>query len=175
MKKGIIILIFALVSSFAFGQEQEEGITKGDMEVSFNGLVFTSVGADYSFAMGNIFVSYGRYFTKNLLAGIAPGLTIASLEGTTSADFSFQVFSTYNFLVDQKLVPYARGSFYQASVDIPDGASFNDFSYLQVGGGFKMFFTPQLAWDTSLNIGFGLSSATQGATIMLLTGITFKF
>ncbi len=175
MKKGIIVLIFALVTSFAFGQEQEEGITKGDMELSLSGMVFTTVGTDYNIAMGNIFVSYGRYFTKNLLVGVAPGLTITSAMGETSTDFSFQIFSAFNFMVDKKLVPYTRASFYQFSVDIPEGAKFNDYSYLQVGGGFKMFFTPQIAWDTSLNIGFGLSKASEGATMMLLTGLAFKF
>ena len=175
MKKVVFILIFALFGSFAFGQEQEEGITKGDLELTFNGMVFTTVGTDYNIAMGNIFVSGGRYFTKHLLAGVAPGLTITSAAGETSVDFSFQIFSTYSFMVDKKLVPYTRASFYQYSVDIPEGAKFNDYSYLQVGGGFKLFFTPQIAWDTSLNIGFGLSKASEGATMMLLTGIAFKF
>ena len=78
-------------------------------------------------------------------------------------------------MVEKKLVPYTRASFYQFSVDIPPGAKFNDFSFLQVGGGFKLFFTPQIAWDTSLNIGFGLSKASEGATMMLLTGLAFKF
>jgi len=53
MKKGIIVLIFALVTSFTFGQEKEEGITKGDMELSFSGMVFTTVGTDYNITMGN--------------------------------------------------------------------------------------------------------------------------
>jgi len=175
MKKAIFILIFALVCSFSFAQEQEEGITKGDMELSFNGFVFTTVGTDYDIAVGNIFVSGGLYLTKALLVGVAPGISITSVMGETSADFSFQIFSTYNFMVDKKLVPYTRASFYQQSVDIADEASFTDYSFIQAGGGFKMFFTPQIAWDTSLNIGFGLSSASEGATIMLLTGIAFKF
>ncbi|GEM_PF-3503227 len=175
MKKIFYVLIFVLISSFTFAQEQEEGITKGDMELSFYGLVFTTVGTDYNIAMGTIFASYGHYFTKNLLVGVAPGITITSAMGETSTDFSFQVFSAFNFMVDKKLVPYARASFYQYSVDIPEGAKFNDYSYLQVGGGFKMFFTPQIAWDTSLNFGFGLSKASEGATMMLLTGLAFKF
>jgi len=175
MKKTIVILFFALICFSSFAQEQEEGISRGDMELSFNGLVFTTVGTDYNITMGNIFVSYGRYFTKGLLVGLAPGVTITSADGETSADFSFQVFSTYNFMVDKKLVPYTRLSFYQQSVDIQDGAPFTDYSFIQGGGGFKMFFTPQVAWDTSLNVGVSLSEHAEGAVMMLLTGIAFKF
>ena len=175
MKKLSVLFLVALISLASFGQEQEEGISKGDLELSFSGMIFSTVGTDYNIAMGNVFVSGGMYVTKGLLVGFAPGLTITSAAGETSADFNFQVFSTYNFMVDKKLVPYTRASFYQFTVDIPEGAKFNDFSYLQVGGGFKMFFTPQIAWDTSLNIGFGLSKNTEGATMMLLTGLAFKF
>ncbi len=53
MKKGIIVLIFVLFVSFTFAQEQEEGISKGDMELSFSEMVFTTEGTDYNIAMGN--------------------------------------------------------------------------------------------------------------------------
>lgn len=78
-------------------------------------------------------------------------------------------------MVDQKLVPYARASFYQAILNPPEGTSFNDFSYIQAGGGFKYFLTPQLALDTSLSLGIDFSSDIKGVGILLLTGITYKF
>ena len=175
MKKAIVVLIFALFTSLAFAQEQEEGISKGDMELSFTGTVASQVGTDAGYTMGLIFASYGYYFTKNLLGGIAPGVTIIGMGGDAEAFFSLQLFSAYNFMVDQKFVPYARASFYQAVLNPPEGTSFNDFSYIQAGGGFKYFVAPQLALDTSLNLGVDFSKDIKGLGILLLTGITYKF
>ncbi len=175
MKKTAFILIFALFTSTAFTQEQEEGISKGDMELSFTGTITSQVGTDAGYTMGLIFASYGYYFTKNLLGGIAPGVTIIGSGGDSEAFVSLQLFSAYNFMVDQKFVPYARASFYQAILNPPEGTSFNDFSYIQAGGGFKYFLAPQLALDTSLNLGIDFSKDIEGVGILLLTGITYKF
>ncbi len=175
MKKAIVVLIFALFTSLTFAQEQEEGISKGDMELSFIGTITSQVGTDAGYTMGLLFASYGYYFTKNLLGGIAPGVTIIGSGGDSEAFVSMQLFSAYNFMVDQKFVPYARASFYQAILNPPEGTSFNDFSYIQAGGGFKYFLAPQLALDTSLNIGVDFSKDIEGVGILLLTGITYKF
>ena len=175
MKKAIVVLIFALFTSITFAQEQEEGISKGDMELSFTGTVTSQVGSDAGYTMGLIFASYGYYFTKNLLGGIAPGITIIGMGGDAEAFVSLQLFSAYNFMVDQKFVPYAKASFYQAILNPPEGTSFNDFTYFQTGGGFKYFLMPQLALDTSLSIGIDFSSDIEGVGIQLLTGITYKF
>ena len=176
MKKGFVtILVFALCTFFALPQEQEEGITKGDMELSFTGTVTSQVGSDAGYTMGLVFASYGYYFTKNLLGGIAPGITIIGMGGDSEALVSLSLFSAYNFMVDQKFVPYARASFYQAVLNPPEGTSFNDFSYIQAGGGFKYFVAPQLALDTSLNLGVDFSKDIKGLGILLLTGITYKF
>ena len=176
MKKALFILAFALFNCFAFGQEQEEGISTGDMELSFNGMVFTTVGTDYSMTYGNVFVSFGRYFTKRLLVGIAPGLTLSTMEGDISADVSLQVFSGFNFVVNKKTIPYARVSFYQSSIDfITEGSEFLDASIVQGGLGLKMYFSDYAAWDTSINGGYSLAYNSEGVTLMLLTGITFKF
>ena len=175
MKKLSFILLVALFSLNSFAQEQEEGITKGDMELSFTGTITSQVGTDQGYTMGLIFASYGYYFTKNLLAGIAPGVTVIGSGGDSEAFVSLQLFSAYNFLVDQKFVPYARASLYQAMLNPPEGSDFNDFTYFQAGGGFKYFLLPQLAIDTSLNLGIDFSSNTEGLGILFLTGITYKF
>jgi hypothetical protein len=175
MKKLSFILLVALISLASFGQEQEEGITKGDMELSFTGTITSQVGTDQGYTMGLIFVSYGYYFTNNLLGGIAPGVTVIGSGGDAEAFVSLQLFSAYNFLVDQKFVPYARASLYQAMLNPPEGSNFNDFSYFQAGGGFKYFLMPQLAIDTSLNLGIDFSSDIDGVGILFLTGISYKF
>jgi len=176
MKKTLLILAFALFSCFIFAQEQEEGISTGDMELSFNGMVFTTVGTDYSTTYGNVFVSFGRYFTKRLLVGIAPGLIISTYEGDINIDASLQVFSGFNFVVNKKTIPYARLSFYQSSIDfITEGSDFLDASIIQGGLGLKMYFSDYAAWDTSINAGYSLADSSEGITLMLLTGITFKF
>ena len=176
MKKALFILAFALFTCFTFGQEQEEGISTGDMELSFNGMVFTTVGTDYSTTYGNIFVSFGRYFTKRLLVGVAPGLTLSTQEGDINVDASLQIFSGFNFVVNKKTIPYARVSFYQSSIDfITEGSEFLDASIIQGGLGLKMYFSDYAAWDTSLNAGYSLADSSEGVTLMFLTGITFKF
>jgi hypothetical protein len=175
MKKLSLVLLFAFISIFSFAQEQEEGISKGDMELSFTGTITSQVGTNAGYTMGLVFASYGYYFTKNLLGGIAPGVTIIGSGGDTQAFVSLQLFSAYNFLVDQKFVPYARASFYQSMLNPPEGTNFNDFTYFQAGGGFKYFLLPQLAIDTSLNLGIDFSSDIDGVGILLLTGISYKF
>ena len=175
MKKVLFILVFALFACFTFGQEQEEGISAGDIELSFNGMVFTTVGTDNSTTYGNIFVSFGTYITRRLLIGIAPGLSLSTYEGETDVDFSFQGFSNFNFVVNKKAIPYIRASFYQYSFDFSEDSKFIDYSIIQGGIGIKVFFSALAAWDTSLNAGYGLAESSEGVTLMLLTGITFKF
>ncbi len=175
MKKALFILVFALFACFTFGQEQEEGISAGDIELSFNGMVFTTVGTSSSTTYGNIFVSFGSYLSRRFLIGIAPGLNLSTSEGETNVDFSFQGFSNFNFVVNKKAIPYIRASFYQYSIDIPEDSKFTDYSVIQGGLGIKVFFSALAAWDTSLNAGYSLAENAEGITLMLLTGITFKF
>jgi hypothetical protein len=185
MKKVVFISIFALIGSLAFTQEQEEGISKGDTELSFNGFVFSTVGTDFGTTSGTIFVSYGYYITKNLLVGGAPGITISEeqeldpdtyeLKEKIKVDLSLRFFATYNFMVDKRFVPYAGMAFYQNSVDIPEGGNFLDYSYIQFGGGAKYFLTNKAAWDSSLNFGFSPGPNAKGGMIMFLTGLTFLF
>lgn len=173
MKKLAIILTLFIISGLLAAQE--EGIEAGDREVSIYGLLTTRVGVDYDFAVGNVFLSYGKYTTPKLLVGFAPGLSISTYENEVDFDLSAQLFLNYNFTVNKKNVPYMRISWYQYTFDIPEEDVLTDWSFVQGGLGLKSFLSEFAAWDTSLNIGKGLDEDSEGAQILLMTGITFIF
>lgn len=178
MKKIIILILTVIITANVYSQE-DEGISKGDNEVTFHGFVFTSVGTDSKHAFGNLFLSYGKYYTDKLLLGVAPGISIFTTntaEGTeVDTDWSGQLFANYNFSVVKKGFPYVKGSYYQSTFDIPDGATFTDYGSLQIGIGYKSFFNEFASVDTSLNYGKSLAEGAEGGSLMLMTGISFIF
>lgn len=170
-----------LVFLFGAMQAQEfEGLEKGDMELSFFGMIMGSKG----FTMGTFYVSGGYYITEKLLVGAGPGVTITGYpsmefdpetfevtEGTElDASLSLQLFTTYNFFTDRTNFPYAKGVLGQSKFD---GDNFFSYTSLEIGGGYKFFFTDKIAWDSSLTFGLGFSSPVS-LTITFLTGLTFK-
>lgn len=173
MKNLLIPLILA--SFFISAQAQEfEGIERGDKELSFNGFVFTTVGTDYSYASGNIFVSYGAYVTDKLVLGLAPGVSISSSEGEISFDASAQAYLNFNFSSTKRSFPFFRLSYYQNSFDVEDLEDLLLYAFAQGGLGFKSFLNENLSWETTVTYGVSLDDPTTG-NLMLMTGITFKF
>ena len=178
MKKIIILLLTVIITANVYAQE-DEGISKGDNEITFNGFVFASVGTESKHSFGNLFLSYGKYYTDKLLIGIAPGVSISTattMDGTeVNTDWSGQLFANYNFSVVKKGFPYVKGSYYQQTFDIPEGDSFKDYGSLQIGLGYKSFFNEFASIDTSLNYGKSLREGAEGGSIMLMTGLSFIF
>ena len=178
MKKIIVLLLCVFVFSNLYAQE-DEGITKGDNEITFNGFIYSSVGTDSKNAFGNLFLSYGKYYTDKLLIGIAPGISISTattMDGTeVNTDWSGQVFANYNFSVVKKAFPYVKGSYYQQTFDIPDGASFKDYGSIQIGLGYKSFFNEFASLDMSLNYGKSLAEGAEGGSLMFMIGLSFIF
>jgi len=168
--KKLILLIVASVFVINLSAQEFEGLEAGDKEISFNGMVILSEGI----TMGNVFFSFGTYITDKLLVGAAPGLTITNTGlGGTEADLSAQAYCNYNFSNDSPAFPYVKASFYQQSFKSNEYSSFTDYSFLQVGGGYKTFFTDKMSWDTSATYGVSLGSFDFGSGIfMILTGLS---
>ncbi len=178
MKKIIVLFLTVIITANAYSQE-DEGISKGDNEITFNGFIYSSVGTDSKHTFGNLFLSYGKYYTDKLLIGIAPGVSISTattIDGTeVNTDWSGQVFANYNFSVVKKAFPYAKGSYYQQTFDIPDGASFKDYGSIQIGLGYKSFFNEFASLDMSLNYGKSLAKGAEGGSLMFMIGLSFIF
>ena len=71
--KCAIVLVLTLVAAFGFAQQQ-----KGDVELQFQALYFTTVGTDYQIGQGTISAKIGPYITDNLQIGIGPTLSITT-------------------------------------------------------------------------------------------------
>jgi hypothetical protein len=165
MKRTLVLMvaIFLFITNYA---QEYEGIERGDHEITFNGMVLHVT----DMTMGNVFISYGHYFTNKLLIGLAPGLTIT--EG--DVDASAQLFINFNFSSSKPRFPYLKASYYQSSFN--GDAEFFDAGFVQTGVGFKAFLTPKVAWDTSITFGVPAAEADfENGMIMLLTGISIKW
>lgn len=167
MKKIFILLVFCCLF-FKINAQEFEGIAKGDKEVSFNGMVIATQGM----TMGNIFLSYGYYFTKKLEVGLAPGVTITS----DNTDVSGQLFVNYNFSNNKPTFPYVKASYYQQTFDTGESGFFSA-GFIEAGLGLKSFFNSKVSWDTSIVYGFPASSGGSSGSgmLMLLTGISIKW
>lgn len=174
MKK--ILLLITGLSLFLYVQAQEfEGIAKGDKELSFYANLSTTVGIeDYSYASGNVNVSYGVYLAKIFNIGIAPGLSVSTSNGEVNVNLSGSVFMNLNFSSTKRTFGFFRASYYQTSFDVDENQDFLAYAYAQAGLGFKSFFNENLAWETILNYGLNLDDPTVG-NINLTTGITIRF
>ena len=164
MKKLTFLVVLAFLFSMIQIQAQEfEGIEAGDKELSFNGMVMAQSG----FALGSIFLSGGYYISDRLLVGAAPGVTIFGGGGFGQTTLSLSLFSTYNFMTDKSNFPYVKAALVQQAFQSP----FLSFTSIQAGGGYKVFFTDKIAWDTSVTLGFTLSPVT--FSTLILTGLSF--
>jgi hypothetical protein len=171
------MLIFLWPSLHA---QEYEGVEKGDIEFSFFGMIMGTGG----FAVGTFYVQGGYYITDKLVVGAGPGVTVTGYETVEfdpetfetnektelDASLSLQMFTTYNFFTDRPRFPYAKAVLGQSKFDKDD---FFCYTSLEIGGGYKWFFTDRIAWDSSLTFGLGFSSPVS-ATITFLTGLTFK-
>ncbi len=171
---AIIILVF--ICSNAFGQ-----IEKGDTEVSLMGYFNTIVGDDIDAnASGSIQLSYGKYFSKYLMIGVAPILSFNTGEDedgdpTVETDWSGSAFFNLNLTSASKIVPYVTGQYYQFTFDIPDDAEFKDFSYVNIGFGVKNFINEYAAFNVLITRGFSLAEDSDWAIISVHTGLSFIF
>jgi hypothetical protein len=165
----ITVLVFSFTSLFA----QEEGIQKGDRELNFNGnITFTSYGegeSKFTSTNGFFSISFGKYVSRLVLVGIAPGLSLSKPQDQpTQHDWNVQVFTNVNFLSTGVFIPYGRVTVYKQSFQ------YDDNTFIQAGGGVKFFFAERAAWDTQLTYGFNLSNPESGS-ILFLTGISYIF
>lgn len=173
--KKILLLITGMTLLLHAHAQEFEGIEKGDKELSFYANLSTVVGIeDYSYASGNVNVSYGVYLAKIFNIGIAPGLSVSTSNGNVNVDFSGSVFMNLNFSSTKRTFGFFRASYYQSTFDVDDMEDFLAYAYAQAGLGFKSFFNENLAWETILNYGLNLDNPEIG-NINLTTGVTIKF
>lgn len=177
MKKAFLVVLMLLVTSGAYAQ-----IEKGDTELSFMGYFRSIVGEDVDVnGSGSFQLSYGKYITPKLMIGLAPVLSffVAEDEGgdpIIESDWSGVAFFNYNFSTASKFVPYLTGQYFQWTFDIPEGSEFTDFSYVNVGLGFKNFFNEYAAFNTLVSYGFSLAEGAEGIGVLsIMTGLSFIF
>jgi hypothetical protein len=170
------IMALFLLTSGAFAQ-----IEGGDTEVSFMGFFFTRIGEDIEAnGAGSVQLSYGKYITPRLLLGVAPTMTFYTGqdeegEPKLETDFSGSIFFNFNFSTASKFIPYITGQYYQSTFDIPEDGEFTDYSYINVGLGFKNFFNEYAAFNTMVSYGFSLAEDADWANLVVQTGISFIF
>jgi len=179
MKKAF----FIAVALFLFVSGAWAQIERGDSEISFMGYYVTLVGEDIEVNGSGVFqLSYGKYITSRLQIGIAPNLRFYLAEEedgekVLKTDWSGSVFFNFNFSTASKFIPYITGQYYQFTFDIPEDAEFTDYSYVNVGIGFKNFFNEYAAFNTLVSYGFSLAKEREKnvGLLSIMTGLTFIF
>ena len=176
-KKFIVAIALFLLCSGAWAQ-----IERGDTEVGFLGYYITRVGEDVEVnGSGIIQLSYGKYITPKLQIGFSPNVRFYLAddeqgEKIIKTDWSGSVFFNLNFSTASKFIPYITGQYYQFTFDIPDDREFTDYSYVNVGIGFKNFFNEYAAFNTLISYGFSLAEDAQNVGLLsIMTGLTFIF
>ena len=178
MKRALLTLIVVLMLAPCLRAQIEQG----DTEVSFMGYFASVIGEDIDpNGAGTLQLSYGKYITSRLQVGIAPILTFFTAQNDDGEDiletsWSGSAFFNFNFSTASKFIPYLTGQYYQFTFDIPEGSSFTDFSYVNVGIGFKNFFNEYAAWNTLVAYGFSLAEGAQNMGLLSIqTGLSFIF
>ena len=169
MRTFFVTLLAVLISFSA--HSQLEGIQKGDNEITFSGSANSLIFGENTNVTGTAFLSYGRYFSKRFIMGIAPGLTYSfnsESSPATTTSYNLQIFTNLNLADAQPVIPYLRFVFYKFDLEEPDT------EYIQAGGGIKYFFAERAAWDTLITYGRGIGN-NSGNTFLLLTGLAFIF
>ncbi|MCF8364302.1 MAG: hypothetical protein K9H16_00880 [Bacteroidales bacterium] len=170
--KFTIITIAILLIASGFTLAQSEGIQKGDKEILFSGYMSTNTNFDYGYA--NFFFSYSKYVTNRLSLGVGPTLSF-SFSDDTESNLGLSIFTKYNFNQTKKTVPYASLSYYQYSFKTEGDTKLGDLASIQIGLGMKNFINEFLAVDSQLSYGFGLSSADNGGSLLLIIGLSYMF
>ena len=173
MRKLIILILLVLIPHTAMAGP--DVIEAGDKEIGAFLTYFTTVGGDSDFSSGYINVRFGYYVQANWLVGIAPGVTITTVDGDEETDFSTELFTKYNFSVQKQAIPYVKASVYQQKFDADDGADFQDYTYIQVGAGLNVFFTEHLSLDSSINYGRNVFADDSDGMVMIFSGISYVF
>jgi len=168
MKKNILLVAFTLIFiiSSAYGQQES-----GDMEFQLAGTYMTTVGTDFTISTGFIQAKVGKYFTDNLELGIAPNVSITTVEGETETTVGGGAFFVYSFLSgDAKSVPYFGAQYYKSDLSESD-----DIGSAGVSGGLKYYVTEKAAFDFGGNYLFDLNEGSEGGILLFTAGISFLF
>jgi hypothetical protein len=196
MKSSVVaclLLSLILLCNASNGQQQ-----KGDTELGFFGMYFTSTGSsDFKVSTGNIDVTYGKYFSDNWEVAFAPTLTITTttmttpvvdyvidpitglpqytttIEHTSSTKTTFGMswYITYSFLAkDAKTVPYFGLVFYRQ-----DYSNKDDNGAAGINAGAKYFFSRKTAMDLKGNYLFSLNTGQTGGQLLFTIGLSFLF
>jgi hypothetical protein len=148
MKKALYVLIMILCLAPLTTAQVEEG----DKEIQVQGSLITFEGITAIIAN----FSYGYFVSPKTEIGGGPMIIYASTGDDDESNISLTFFGRYNFVTGEKVVPYVGGQIYQFDISPEEPMDFTDFTFLQVGGGFKYFISDNLAYDVSGNLGFGL-------------------
>jgi hypothetical protein len=170
-----VLLLFAAVG---FAQQQ-----RGDIELQFQAMYYTTIGSDYQMGMGNISAKIGPYITDNLQIGIGPTLSIMTstsatydyttrqikYESDTKTTFGSTAFFVYSFLMKgAKAVPYLGGQYFKS-----DFSDSDDKGSVGVNAGLKYFFGRKTALDFSGNYLFTLNEGQDGGVLLFAVGLSF--
>ena len=163
--KHSLCVVLALIIMTGTAQGQVE---KGDREIQANGTLITME----NMTMINITGLYGYYYTEKLEFGGGPSITHVSISGFDGeTNLSITMFGRYNFTARDKLVPYVSGQWYQFDLSPEEPMGFFDYSFLQLGGGFKYFLNEYVAYDISGNMGISVGGGD--VSFIIVAGISF--
>ena len=172
-----VMLILMLVAALGYAQQQ-----RGDVELQFQALYFTTIGTDFTIGQGTISAKIGPYLTDNLQIGIGPTLSITTTtdytvgpaptytlnkETKTTTTFGSTAFFVYSFLGNAKVVPYIGAQYFKQ-----DFSNSNDNGSVGISAGLKYFFAKKTALDIS-NYLFTLNTGQQGGMLMFAVGLSF--
>lgn len=177
MKRKITFLAVAFLFFLAkSGVAQNEGIQRGDKELTFNGYIFSMTGGGNKNVSGNFFFNYGEYMSKSVLFGFGPGLNISynDIDEKVQTDLSASLYFKFNFSNVKKSIPYSTIQYYQYSFKAPEGGSLLDNGYAQAGLGLKNFINEFLSVDIQLNYGVAVKETSMGL-LQLSIGLSYIF
>ena len=162
----ILVLLAPLALAPAPVAAQQQA---GDVELQFTGSYFSTVGADVSFASGFLQGKGSYFFTDRVELGAFPSLGISRAgSGVTDYSIGLGVFGSYSFLMeDATTVPYLGFQWWKQDLDA-------DVNWIGLNGGFKFFFSPQVALDVGANYLTDASDTSQGL-VLFQTGLSFLF
>jgi hypothetical protein len=176
---GLVVIVLMLICASAFAQQQ-----RGDVELQFQGMYFTTVGSDFTFGQGTISAKIGPYITDNLQVGIGPTLSITTTtdfsvgpaptftlteDTKTTTTFGSTAFLVYSFLMrNAKAVPYLGAQYFKQ-----DFSDSDDKGSVGINAGLKYYFAKKTAIDFSGNYLFTLNEGQEGGLLMFAVGLSF--
>jgi hypothetical protein len=191
MKKlSLISLVLLLLVANASAPAQQR---KGDVELQFYGMYFSTVAVEDEFAYGTIGGKIGPYLSDHFQIGMGPTLTITTStmtnydydpvtyqpiitkETNTTTTFGTSVFMIYSFLTGGgKVVPYFGAQWFKSDFNKPIS---EDKGSAGLSGGMKYFFAKKTALDFSVNYGWDLNpveeGGARGGNLMFAFGLSF--